>query len=349
MADRFDAKVFNPEAFGAYVERVPQLRTNELLKSRALVGNPQIRGMFASQTGTYFGTIPLYGLLGGEPVNYDGETDIPATSTTTYKQGVIVTGRAKAWVERDFSYDITGGADFMGNIANQVSFYWDTVNQDMLLQILNGIYATPTAPNGLEEFVEKHTYDITGESAVANRVVNATTLNTAIQKASGAYKRNFSLAIMHSTVATNLENTRLVDYMKYTDQQNVTRDLAMATWNGRTVIIDDSMPVTGSGSSTAYTTYILGEGAFFYENLGAKVPYEMDRDPKVNGGEDTLYSRQRKVFAPKGISFKEAGAASLSPTNAELSNPDNWAIVDDGQGSTYNHQAMLISRIISRG
>jgi len=359
---RFDAKVFNPEVFGAYMERVPQLRTNELLNSRALVGNPQIRGMFASQTGTYYGKIPLYGLLGGDPVNYDGKTNIPATSTTTYAQGVIVTGRAKAWVERDFSYDITGGADFMGNIANQVSHYWDIVNQDILLKILEGIYAVPSSgDNKLGEFREKHTYDITGADTPAQQIVNATTLNTAIQRASGAYKKNFSLVIMHSAVATNIENLRLLEFMKYTDQQNVTRDLSMGTWNGRTVIIDDSMPTNdvaaaeptetdpGSEAYTAYTTYVLGEGAIFYEDLGAKVAYEMDRDPKINGGEDTLYSRQRKVFAPKGISFKESGAASLSPTNAELSNAKNWQLVDDGVGSYYDHQALLISRIISRG
>ena len=29
----FDAKVFNPEAFGKYMERIPRVRTNALLKS----------------------------------------------------------------------------------------------------------------------------------------------------------------------------------------------------------------------------------------------------------------------------------------------------------------------------
>lgn len=33
---KFDSKSFNPQAFGAYVERVPKLKKNELLKSRAL-------------------------------------------------------------------------------------------------------------------------------------------------------------------------------------------------------------------------------------------------------------------------------------------------------------------------
>ena len=50
-----------------------------------------------------------------------------------------------------------------------------------------------------------------------------------------------------------------------------------------------------------YTTYAMGNGAFSYEDIGVKVPYEMARDPKTNGGEDLLYMRQRKVFAPFGL------------------------------------------------
>ena len=71
----------------------------------------------------------MRGLLDGDAVNYDGQTDITATSTKTFEQGVVVVGRAKAWVEKDFSYDITGGVDFMQNIAEQVGEYWDGVDQ----------------------------------------------------------------------------------------------------------------------------------------------------------------------------------------------------------------------------
>ena len=358
--NKFDAKSFNPEAFGKYTESIPQLKTNELLKSRAIVGNPLIASVFNAQTGTEYQTIPLYGLLDGDPLNYDGQTDITATSTKTYEQSIIVTGRAKAWTEKDFSSDITSGVDFMGNISRQVSFYWDTVNQDTLLSVLEGIYAVPaTGNNGLEDFRKTHTYDITGETDPIKQVVNAVTLNNAIQKASGANKRKFSLVIMHSAVATNLENMRLLDYMKYTDNQNVTRDLSLGTWNGKTVIIDDSMPTVEvpeipneSEAYTAYTSYVLGEGAVWYENIGAKVPYEMERDPYTDGGIDTLITRQRKVFAPKGISYTKSVQKSLSPTEAELKNPKNWELVNDGASSNksyYNHKAILISRIISRG
>ena len=201
---KFDSKSFNPVAFGAYVDRIPTTKKNELVKSRALRGNEQIRAAFSSQTGTAYATIPMTGRLGGEPLNYDGKTDITAQSTTTYERGVVVIGKAQSWTELDFSSDITGGVNFMDNVAAQVAEYWDYIDQKTLLSILKGIFSMTGAGN--LKFVNGHTYDITGESGEANKA-GATTLNTAIQKACGDNKAKFTIAIMHSTVATGLETS----------------------------------------------------------------------------------------------------------------------------------------------
>ncbi|MNW48267.1 hypothetical protein D3C74_256250 [compost metagenome] len=353
---KFNSKTFNPEAFGKYVERVPQTRKNELIKSRALTGNTEIRNAFSSSTGTAYATLPMYGLLDGEALNYDGVTDITATSTTTFERSVVVVGRAKAWTEGDFAEDITGGVNFMDNVAVQVAGYWDQNDQNTLLSILKGLFSM-TGANNLK-FVNDHTYDITTNSGDAASVGPAT-LNSAIQQASGDNKSKFKIAIMHSVVATNLENLKLLAYLKYTDANGVERELTLATWNGRIVLVDDSMPteaVPADGETPAYTkyiTYVLGEGAFDYENIGAKVPHEMFRDPKTNGGQDTLYSRQRKVFAPYGISYTKSSQATLSPTDAELQNGANWTLVHDGGAGAarkyIDHKAIPIARIVSRG
>ena len=44
-------------------------------------------------------------------------------------------------------------------------------------------------------------------------------------------------------------------------------------------------------AGTQYVTYVLGDGCISYEDIGARVPYEMARDPKTKGGQDTLYTR----------------------------------------------------------
>lgn len=386
----FDSKSFNEKAFKYSVDRIPNLKTNEMKKSKALTGNKEIRKVFADEDGTSYARIAMRGLLEGDAVNYDGQTDITATSTKTFTRGVVVVGRAKGFVEKDFSYDITGGEDFMQNVAEQVAGYKDGIDQDTLLSELKGIFSMKGTKN--EEFVNKHTERVIGN-------IQATTLNTASNKACGANKKKFALVFMHSDVSTNLENLNLLEHLKYTDKDGIIRELDIGTWNGKIVIIDDDMPTeevaatyvkttdtalvtnktyyTKSGSNytavsspdvsnignyyelideahTEYTTYILGIGSIDYEDLGVKIPYEMDRNPAKNGGQDTLYIRQRKVFAPFGISYEKVSQATLSPTDEELENGDNWAIVNSGEKeeknrSYINHKAIPIARIISRG
>lgn len=387
---KFDAKSFNPQAFKYKADRIPRTRLNEIRKSRVLVGNPDIRDVFATQGGTGYARIAMRGLLDGDAVNYDGQTDITATSTKTFEQGVVVIGRAKAWVEKDFSHDITGGVDFMDNVAQQVADYWQDIDQDTILAVLKGVFSMTGGHNA--EFVSKHTYAVAGP-------MEATTLNSATSQACGDRKKKFAMIFMHSVVATNLENLNLLTALKYTDKDGVTRDLTLYTWNGKLVVVDDGMPadegyfkatsaddgalkvVADTATPAAgeikvssvtpcfdgavaagdyvvagaqYTSYVLGEGSINYEDIGAKVPYEMARDPKTNGGQDTLYTRQRKVFAPFGISYEKTSQATLSPTAAELSNGANWAVVHSGETdeedrSYIAHKAIPICRIQSRG
>lgn len=342
----FNSKTFNGEVFGKYVNQIPNLKRNELVHSGALRLRPELKDMFSEQSGGFYGTVPMFATIGGDALNYDGSTDITANETSTFSQSMVVVGRAKAWVENDFSADVAG-TDFMDNVAVQVAQYWDETDQKTILAILKGVFAMTGDAN--EEFVNGHTLDISAEAGDAAKVA-ATTLNTAIQKACGDNKDKFSLVFMHSAVATNLENLNLIDRLKYTDENGIQRDLTLGTWCGRTVFIDDTMPVVVDGDNITYTTYILGDGAFDYVDVGASVPYAMDRDEAKNGGRTTLYSRQRKIFAPYGINFTKSDMATLSPTDTELESAANWELVKNAEGTAaIDHKAIPIARIISRG
>lgn len=400
----FDSKNFNGEVFQKYVDRIPNTKRNELIRSRAIRQRPDLAQAMADQTGGNYITTPLQGLISGSsPVNYDGSTNITADTTETYTHSRVVVGRAKGWTERDFSFDITGGVDFMENVAQQISEYWDEIDQDTLVHILNGVFKMSDTAG--QAFIASHSYDVTGKTN-SNGVLgcmDGTTLNTGMQRACGDNKSKFTLAVMHSTVATNLENLKLLVYLKYNDANGLERELTIGTLNGRLVLVDDSMPSeevaptyeastdtsvdatktyytrsgsagnytytavaspTGNPSTSSYyemtaegyiryTTYVLGDGAIEYTDCGAKVPYEMDRDPKTNGGEDTLYSRQRKCWAPYGINFTKASMSTLSPTDAELETGANWELVNNGKTSTarkyISAKAIPIARILSRG
>lgn len=387
---KFDSKSFNEKNFKYSVEhtRIPNLKTNELKKSKALKGSKDIKEVF-KQDGTAYAKIAMKGLLDGDAVNYDGQTDITATSTKTFERGIVVVGRAKAWTEKDFSDEVSG-QDFMENVADQVAEYKDGLDQDTILAILKGIFAMTGAKN--LEFVNKHT-------TIVKKNMDATTLNTATNKACGKNKKKFTMVFMDSDVSTNLENLKVLEYLKYTDEQGIERDLTLASWNGKLVIIDDMPKTEGYFDATAetegalkivannatpaaneiklqdvtpyldskelaagdyvvlgteYITYALGDGAIDYEDVGVKHPYGMSRDESKNGGGETLYMRQRKVFAPFGISYEKTSQASLSPTDAELANGANWSLVHSGEAqaanrSYINHKSIPIVKIVSRG
>lgn len=373
---KFDSKSFNERAFGKYMSAVPNVKLNKLRESRAIVGDTRLRETFKNntQTGTVYATIPYFGLIGGQSQNYDGVSNLKTENTTTYEQGVFTYGRMNGWTEADFSYDVTGGVDFMANVRNQINTYWNTDDQNVILAILKGIFSMANTGKGAIKtanalFVEMHTYDISapdGGATTEAMCMSATTLNSAIQRACGDNKHKFALVICHSAVSTNLENLKLIAYLKYTDADGIERDLGMATWNGRLVVIDDSMPtevipavepveatetteaVQGHEAYTVYTTYVLGEGAIGFEDVGAKVPYEMVRDAKTRGGEDTLVSRKRHAVSVAGISYLKASQATNSPTNEELEKGVNWSLVND-ETKAIEHKAVPIARIISRG
>ena len=185
---KFDSKSFNPEAFGKYVDRIPNPKKNELAKSGAVGTNEQARAALSNQTGSLYARIPYFGRISGETSqNNDGGTDITSTNLTTYEQGFITASRMDSWTERSFSKNITAGVDFMDEVAKQIADYKVEVKQAMLLKILSGVFSMKTAGNSVAakaaaEFIENHVYDISGNEGDA-AYVDATTLNTAIQKA----------------------------------------------------------------------------------------------------------------------------------------------------------------------
>lgn len=446
----FNSKYFNSEVFGKYVETVPRIKQNALLKSGVLRVRNDLKTMLTEQTGGNYISVPMTGRIGGDAQNYDGATNLSTTGIDTYLQSMIVVGRMKGWKERDFSYDITG-KDFMKEIAAQVSEYWGDVDQLTLIKTLTGIFGVMDGA-----FSNKHTLDVTGTTTGK---LDATTPNTAMQRASGANKNAYTLMIMHSAVSTNLENLEIIDFKKGTNENGMQDMPIIGRYNGRIVLIDDDVPTTvtettagvysvtvttkatagdvinidgvdfvagtdfslstdsttgnaaalatalnastnpeiskytwtsssakliatedsgfyGNGAfsasvtqaasgtlvigavtqetpsvtSTVYTTYLLGRNAIDYCNCGAKVPYETDRDPKTNGGEEMLYTRQRKLFAPHGFSFVQPSTPIISPTDAQLATAARWALVKNTAGTTYyDPKAIPIARILSKG
>lgn len=356
----FDNKHFNSEVFARYMDTVPLVKQNALVKAGVFRDRQDLAALLPDQVGGNYIVVPMMGRLDGKPYNYNGSTDIGAKGIDSYMQGIVVWGRAMGWTEKDFSYDITGGTDFMAAIARQIADYWDGVRQSEMLSVLKGIFAMSKASGNDGGFVDAHTYDISGSE---DGVVGPTTLNIAMQQATGANKGIFTVVVMHSAVSTNLENLKLLDYAKYTDAQGIEHTSQLAEWNGRAILIDDEVPTTNvaavgtpgqegyKAAYTKYTTYVMGVGAFTRVNAGVKVPYETARNASKSGGEDYIYTRNRVSLAPYGISFDaQVAQQKVSPEDTDLEAGSSWHIVKNAANNkAFDHKAIPIARIISRG
>lgn len=246
----FNSKYWNQNVFQKYLETIPRIKQNALLKSGVLRNRSDLKSLLVDQVGGNFINVPIVGRIGGAVQNYDGATTITASGIGSFLQTMIVIGRAKAWQEKDFTFDITGH-NFMEDIASQVSNYWDDVDETDLLSVLSGVFGVNT-----NNFANDHTLDITGGSN--GGVMQPDTLNKCIQKAAGANKNIFSAVIMHSQVATGLENQQLLEYWKQTDANGIQRQLNLATWNGKTVMIDDDLVTASYTGAGVYTITVSG-------------------------------------------------------------------------------------------
>lgn len=371
----FDAVNFNGEVFDAAVRMTPNTRLNELLKSGAIVEKPEYAAMLPDQKGGHYITTLIKERLGGKTVNYDGNTDITTESRGNFAMGRIVIGRAQGWTEKDFNSDISGN-DYKA-AAGEVSEFWDDVDQNSLISTLKGVFSMTGGKNA--EFVDKHTYkaDSFGEttlntaiqkalgdnkskfalsvmhSAVSTKLENLKlvgymkyTDEKGIERELPLMTLNGRLVLVDDTmpteegykdaVATDEEALKVVASDASTGEVNLA-DVNKAYFGKKTIAEGDYVVKTVQD-----TTYVLGRGAIEYTNCGVKVPSEMARDPKTNGGETSLFTRQRKVFAPVGISWKTP--TIISPTDTQLESGSNWELAKNGS-NCYPEKAIAIAQI----
>lgn len=312
----FDAEIFNYSW-----KNTPDLFLTTLLNSGAVAEDGEIAKLISN--GSNFFTTPYYDILGGDEDVYNGVNEFTDGTLTGGTYSGVVYGRMKKWSVTQFIKDFNSGADPMAQIVSGVANYYIKKRQERLVKIIEAVLSiTGDADLAL------HTTDLASATTTvtdANKI-GVTTIEDACVKACGDNAQGFGLAIMHSVVANRLANLQLLEYSKYTDASGITRNLPIATINGKTVIINDNVPhaVVAEGGSMEYTTYVLGSGAIRYASAPVDVPSEMDRDPNLNGGTDMIYTRMRECLAPYGFSFKGDVSTDVGIPDAVLADKANW-------------------------
>ncbi len=305
----------------------------------------------------------------------------------TYKQGVVVIGRKDKFYEDDFTYDVTSKKDFMSQVADQLGDYWDSAWEDILLIITKALFSMKSDAGKVFASKHTYDISGETESSVAETTLNTALQkacgdrrrNFKLAVANSVIVTNLEGKKLVTNLRYNDPNgierelnvytwngKLLIEYDEITEEEGdpiyaktsdktLTEGKTYYTKSGTnyTVVAEPSVEnignyyeVSGYGDSK-YVTYVFGKGAFDYEDLGAKVPHEMDRD--ADNDRDYLYERQRKVMAPHGVSYLMKNQATDSPTDEELADGANWDLVVGSDGNTYNHKEIAIARIISKG
>ena len=350
----FDEKQFNELVFRKYMTTIENPRVNRLIKAGIFVIDPKLAGVLPDGVGGNYMQENFVGRLAGTDVLYDGSTNITADTLDTYKRGLVVIGKARAFKEEDFTESITG-KDFMSNVAEQLVDYQDQKHQDVMLVILKALF---DKTNGVLK-------DKRVEKSLAS--MSATDIIDGL-KAQGDKSGNIRAVAMHSVVLAELKKANLVNNVKFIDKDGIARDLGLYTWDGREIIEDDSVAPEESYAKTAdvaidsskvyytksgdvytkvaspvatdigdyyertlaYPVYLLGANAFTWQPLGVKVPLEMWRQPLTNGGQTYLINRERYFMQPFGVGFKSNAMSGKAPTDAELGSASSWELCNTG-------------------
>lgn len=300
MSGTVIANLLTPEVWNRYgMQRITEL--NAFWRSGVITNMPGI----ALPNGGGTINLPFFQGFRGRSEALNEGTPLTVNNVTAGKQVAPVIARGKAWGSNDLAGVFATGneQDPLGAIVDFTAEFWAQDRQAELIDILTGVFAAASMSGNV--------HDISGLSG-GNERINATTMIDAAQKLGDA-KSKLRAVAMHSATEAALSKLNQIDYI----QPSANSD-RVPTYHGRTVIVDDTLPV----SNGTYTTYFFGPGAVGYaEGVIGNGPMEQDRDILV--AEDVITMRTRFLLHPGGVRWQGTPAGDF-PTAAELATGTNW-------------------------
>lgn len=329
IADIVVPEVFNP----AVVQKTEE--KSRLIKSGALVRDTAMDALLAGAGLTF--ELPSFKPLDNEDENIvSDDTDdthkdgfTPNTNSRPKKTGMVSEigvrmSRHQSWASADLTSAL-GQKDPLDAIAEGVSDYWALRLQAAFVATMKGVYAdNAAAPTGTEHVLNDLTNDVKG-AGFTNGVTNFTTegfMDAAITMGDSA--DSLGLVLVHSVVYNRMQKLQLIDFIP--DAANPA--VKVATYLGRTVIVDDGMPASGG----VFESWLFGTNAVRLGVGSAKVPTEMERKPGAGngGGQDVLHNRVEWMIHPTGHAYSGTapkGGPSNAATANNLAHASSWTRV----------------------
>ena len=317
MANVQITDIYNPLTF-ARREQEAQIELNAFMASGIIVEDPRVSAQ--ASVGGNKGEMPFFKPLGTPEPNYSD--DVPTNVSTpnkitSAKMEWRLASLNQSWSTMDLAVDLAL-EDPVAAITNRIGKYWATTEERRLIQSSLGILADNVATDGGDMVVDIAT-DAVGTPTAAELISADAIIDT--EQTAGDHQGGFGAIAMHSVVYSNLRKQQLIEFVRDADNNTM-----FATYGGKRVVVDDSLPAVAGANRITYTTVLFGSGAWIQGNGRVKMPSEMHRSPEKGngGGEEALYSRRAEIIHPLGFSFTSASVAGQSATLAELANAANW-------------------------
>ncbi len=242
-----------------------------------------------------------------------------------------------AWVNQ-----IYGAMDIVRELANsnpmerirgRFQAYWQRQLQHRLVAQCTGILADNVANDSSDMIIDISA--LSGSAAIFNSDCFVDAAYTM-----GDHAENIRAIAVHSMIMARMVKNDEIVYIP--DSKGV---LSIPTYKGRTVIVDDGMPSSGSGASRVFTSILFGASAFGFGGAQGSVFALGVGNPAVpfetfhymlkgnGGGAEAIAERNTWLMHPFGFSWVEGSGggapAELSPSLADLRLAAHWDRVLD--------------------
>lgn len=323
MAATLLSDVLVPALWAEYA-REQYVKRSTFFRSGIVVNDPVIANLVAKGSNSI--DLPFWKPYTGDSQVRESGATLTINKITTSKEVARLNGRSQVVGYEDLAAELSGG-DPAGAILNYFTNYWDIDTQKMLLAILDGIFADNLA-NDSGDLI----YDITGDT---EKELTAEGIIKAMQKLGDAKMKIAAMAI-HSQVHANLQAKNLIDYIPNNQQ-----DIGWGTYFGKTIIVNDELPVVSDGSGGYnFTSYLFAPGSLAYAD--APVEYGIEDGREKLNGLNYIINRRNFILHPRGFKWLDASRAKDFPTNVELALAANWDRV-------YEKKNTGIIKIVSKG
>lgn len=234
----------------------------------------------------------------------------------------------KAWSGMDLVSELAGSSP-MQHIRNRFGTYWQRQWQRRLIATVQGVVADNIANDDGDMGI-----DLSAAVGDAGRFNSGAFI--AANYTMGDAAGGLAATAVHSRIMQRMVENNEIEYIP-----NSQGELVIPIYKGSRLIVDDSMPVTGTGVDAIYTSILFGSGAFGFGGAeggligyGEGTPLTPAYVERVElagngGGQDIIGERKTWVLHPFGFSWVEGTLTEFSPTLADLRSATHWNRVVD--------------------